>query len=186
MIAIMCPDIVALFETSGSRERCLSTGAYLFHQGEKVENLFLVTSGEVQLVRHQAGGCALVLQRAGPGDILAEASAFAAFYHCDAIARTDSTVRGIAKNQLLGVFRQNARMAEAWSARLAREIQTMRLRSEILSLRTVAERLDAWLAWHGEMPPRGEWNQIARQIAVSPEALYREVARRRTGSGGLI
>lgn len=179
MIAIMYADILTLFEAYGSPVSRLTAGAYLFHQGKQVESLFLVTGGEVQLVRHQTEGGALVLQRAQPGDILAEASVFAASYHCDAIARTDSTVKGIGKNRFLALFRDKPSLAEAWSARLAREIQTMRLRNEILSLRTVAERLDAWLAWHSEMPPRGEWNQIARQIAVSPEALYREVAKRR-------
>ncbi len=179
MIAIMCANILSLFGTYGGPVSRLTAGAYLFHQKMQVESLFLVTSGEVQLVRHQAEGAALVLQRAHSGDILAEASVFATSYHCDAIARTDSTVKGIGKNQLLALYRDNPSLAEAWSARLAREIQSMRLRNEILSLRTVAERLDAWLAWHGEMAPRGEWNQIARQIAVSPEALYREVAKRR-------
>ena len=43
----------------------------------------------------------------------------------------------------------------------------------------VSARLDAWLAWHGELPPRGDWKQLADQIGVSPEALYREMARRR-------
>ncbi len=178
MIAIMSADILSLFETDGSREHGLTSGAFLFHQGNQIESLFLVTSGEVQLVRHQKNGAALVLQRALPGDILAEASLFATSYHCDAIARTDSVLKSIGRNTLLALFRENPTLAEAWSARLAREIQAMRLRNEILSLKTVAERLDAWLAWHGNMPAKGEWNQIARQIAVSPEALYREFARR--------
>lgn len=178
MIAIMSADILSIFDTDGSREHRLTSGAFLFHQGNQIESLFLVTGGEVQLVRHQENGAALVLQRAHPGDILAEASVFATSYHCDAIARTDSVLKGIGKNRLLALFRENPTLAEAWCARLAREIQAMRLRNEILSLRTVAERLDAWFAWHGEMPAKGEWNQIARQIAVSPEALYREIARR--------
>lgn len=31
-----------------------------------------------------------------------------------------------------------------------------------------------------EAPPKGEWKQLAQQIGASPEALYREFARRRT------
>ena len=172
-------DIPTFFETSETFERRVPAGAYLFHQNSKVENLFLVTAGEIQLVRHQTGGAALVLQRAFSGAVVAEASAFAATYHCDAIVRSDATVRGISRRRFLDMFRSDPKLAEAWAARLAREVQTTRLRSEILALRTVTERLDAWLAWHGTLPPKGEWHQIARQIAVSPEALYREVARRR-------
>lgn len=179
MIAIMLMDIPSLFRTAGTFERRLSPGAYLFHQGKKVESLFVVTAGEIQLVRHQTAGNALVLQRAFVGAVVAEASAFAETYHCDAVAGPDTSVRGISKPRFLELFRTDPNLAEAWAAQLAREVQTTRLRSEILALKTVADRLDAWLAWHGSLPPKGEWHQIARQIAVSPEALYREIARRR-------
>jgi CRP-like cAMP-binding protein len=175
----MSDEISALFEKFPGRNRQLGAGSYLFHQGNPVKRLYLVVQGEVQLIRHQEGGAVLVLQRAGPGDVLAEASVFATAYHCVAIARTNATVRGISKSLFLAQFRQNPDLAETWATRLAREIQSTRLRSEILSLRTVADRLDAWLAWHGTLLPKGDWNQIARQIGVSPEALYREIARRR-------
>jgi len=47
-------------------------------------------------------------------------------------------------------------------------------------LKTVAARLDAWLAFHdNQLPPRGKRVEFAREIGVSPEALYRELARRR-------
>lgn len=179
MIAIMSYDFSSLFEAPQGRSRMLEAGTYLFHQGAPIQTLFQVTRGEVQLIRHQEGGAALVLQRAGPGDILAEASVYAAAYHCDAIAHTKAVIRGISRKFFLARIRDNPDLAEAWATRLAREIQATRLRSEILSLRTVANRLDAWLAWHETLPPKGEWNQIARQIGVSPEALYREIGRRR-------
>jgi CRP-like cAMP-binding protein len=175
----MSDDFSSLFETPQAQNRRLDAGSYLFHQGAPVRSLFLVTRGEVQLVRHQEGGAALVLQRAGPGDILAEASVYATAYHCDAIAHVEAGVRGISRGFFLERISENPDLAAAWAARLAREIQTTRLRSEILALRTVADRLDAWLAWHGTLPAKGEWNQVARQIAVSPEALYREIGRRR-------
>jgi hypothetical protein len=40
--------------------------------------------------------------------------------------------------------------------------------------------LDGWLNWHGgELPPKGEWKALAEQLSISPEALYREIARRK-------
>ena len=70
--------------------------------------------------------------------------------------------------------------AEAWALHLAHELQATRLRAEILSLRTVAERLDAWIAWNGDaVPPRGTWRTVASEIGTSTEALYRELAKRR-------
>ncbi|SFI57623.1 hypothetical protein SAMN05216525_110176 [Bradyrhizobium sp. Gha] len=48
-----------------------------------------------------------------------------------------------------------------------------------LSMKTVAARLDAWIEWNGKLPPKGEWVSLAAELAVSPEALYREIGRRR-------
>jgi hypothetical protein len=63
---------------------------------------------------------------------------------------------------------------------LGREVQKARTRGEILSRRTVREKLDAWLAENGgALPDKGVWRHLADEIAVSPEALYREIARRR-------
>jgi len=39
-------------------------------------------------------------------------------------------------------------------------------------------RLDAWLAWHGDLPSKGDWARLVDEIGVSPEALYREMAKR--------
>ena len=70
--------------------------------------------------------------------------------------------------------------SNVWSNYLAQELQRSRLRSEILSLKTVAGRLDAWIAWNGrDAPEKGEWKLLASEIGVSPEALYREIAKRR-------
>lgn len=54
------------------------------------------------------------------------------------------------------------------------------MRAEIRSLKTVAERLDAWTAEHGDIPENGQWHVLAAELSVSREALYRELARRRT------
>ena len=61
-------------------------------------------------------------------------------------------------------------------------MQAARFRSEILTRKTVSERFDAWLGLPGNgLPPRGEWKTVAAHIGVSPEALYRELSRRRSG-----
>lgn len=51
--------------------------------------------------------------------------------------------------------------ADFWANHLAQELQRARLRSEILSLKTVAARLDAWIAWNcGHSPEKGEWKLV--------------------------
>jgi CRP-like cAMP-binding protein len=175
----MSRNIADLFDSLPGRDRQLAPGAFLFHMGAPVSSIFIVRSGAVELVRHQADGNALILQRAGPGEVLAEASLFSERYHCDALARSAAVVKAISKRRLRDRFRDDPAFAEAWAVHLGREIQNTRLRSEILSLKTVAARLDAWQEWHGALPARGEWHRIAREIGVSPEAFYREMAKRR-------
>ena len=180
MIVIMSEATDKLFEISDCQARRLGSGEYLFHMGDPVHSLFLILDGTVQLVRHQENGDAIVLQHAMPGDVIAEASLFSGAYHCDALAVAPTTVRAVSKQKALRKFRKDPKFAEAWAAHLASEVQLARLKSQILSLKTVALRLDAWFTWNpGALPPKGQWKQIASQIGVSPEALYRELAKRR-------
>ena len=74
---------------------------------------------------------------------------------------------------------ENPDLARAWASHLAKGVQTARMISEIRTLRTVSERLDAWLGEHGRLPERGRWQEVAGELEVSREALYREFARRR-------
>ncbi|MBK8840309.1 MAG: Crp/Fnr family transcriptional regulator [Hyphomonadaceae bacterium] len=154
-------------------------GRHLFRRDDPVQNMFLIESGAVQLIRAHRGGGALVLQRASAGSILAEASLFTTSYHCDAI--TTELVRAtlIARRALRKLFLSNPEFAQAWAIHLSGEVRNARRRAEILSLRTVAERLDAWIAEHGRLPDKGGWRGVALEIGASPEALYREIARRR-------
>ena len=180
MIDIMSLDLIDLLYAAGEREQSFAAGTYLFHTGDRVKALFIILLGEVRLVRHQVDGTSIVLQRAEAGKVLAEASLFSASYHCDAIAGSAALVRAISVQALRQRFREDPDFAEAWATHLAHEVQSARFRSEVIALRTVAARLDAWLSWHkGSLPRRGAWKQIADQIGVSAEALYREIAKRR-------
>ena len=169
-----------LLKALRSPERTLPEGGLVFHRGDPVTHLFLVLDGAIELTRHRADGGMVVLQRASQDAILAEASVFSQRYHCDAFAAAPSVMLAVPIAAVRAQLAQSAEFAEAWSAYLAREVQDARLRSEILSLKTVAERLDAWLLSHGErVPAKGEWKSLAHEIGVSPEALYRELGRRR-------
>ena len=66
-----------------------SAGQSLFQQGDLVRFIYCIESGEAHLLRRDVDGRILVMQRAGLGAILAEASLFAETYHCDAEAVTE-------------------------------------------------------------------------------------------------
>ena len=163
--------------------RHFDKGALLFAQRDKVQSLHLIETGAVHLVRHQIGGFALTLHRADAGAILAEASLFSERYHCDAVAQQPTRTVCIPKATVQAEMTRDPALTRAWAVFLTREVQATRARAEILALRTVANRLDAWLAMRGgDLPDKGGWKSVAGEIGVSAEALYRELARRRRGN----
>ena len=180
MIIIMSSSLFAQLRVLPGHRRRFDSGAFLFRQDDPVESLYLIETGAVGLLRHQPDGFVLTLHRAGTGSVLAEASLYAERYHCDAEAAQATGTFAIRKPAILSAFARDPALAAAWAAHLAQEVQAARLRAEILALRTVAARLDAWLAAHrGRLPPRGGRRSVAAEIGITPEALYRELGRRR-------
>lgn len=179
MIDIMPDDVFALLLQLPGHQMRYSAGEAVFHIQDQVQNLHVICEGRIHLVRHQTDGAKLVLQRAEAPTVLAEASLYSAQYHCDAIAETDSVTWAISRSELRSHLQQDPVLSDAWAKHLAHEVQGARLHAEILSLKTVAARIDAWIGWHGALPEKGRWAMIAQQIGISPEALYRELAKRR-------
>jgi CRP-like cAMP-binding protein len=181
MIAIMSNGFIIQLVLRTARRRSLDRGAYLFHRDDPVRFVFVIGKGAIELVRPQPDGNPIVLQRATCHAVLAEASLYSKVYHCDAVAKLPSEIFALSKATFLSHLRTDRKFSELWSSHLAREVQAARYRSEILSRKTVTERLDIWLDWHDiGLPPKGEWKGLAVQIGVSPEALYRELSKRRS------
>lgn len=120
----------------------------------------------------------MILQRGTPGAVLAEASLFANRYHCDALAVTSTVVRSVSKRMIEERFEIDVAFAKAWAGHLSEQVRNGRLRTEILACRTVSERLDLWIGQNHKLPGKGKWSTLASEIGTSPEALYRELAKR--------
>lgn len=175
MIFIMS-DWIHIFD--GAPVRRFAKDATVFRQKDPVQSMYLVRSGRIALERPMTDGVPLILHIATTDMALAEASLFADSYHCDAVARSDATVASLPRTKFLTEIRKRPDAALSLIETHAKHVQAQRTRIEILRLRRVAERLDAWLNIHGE-PPKGEWINVAEQIGVSAPALYRELAKRR-------
>ncbi len=179
MITIMTRDAIAeIF--AHSPVRLVARGARVFCRGDPVESATWLESGAVGLTRAALSGGSLMLHRAHGPCWLAEASVFSETYHCDAEAITDVSIRSISKVAMLSAFSgPDPELALMLAQRLARELRDARARAERLTLKTVAQRLDAWEDAFGPKPAGLSWARVAEEIGVSPEALYRERARRR-------
>ncbi|MGM4905398.1 Crp/Fnr family transcriptional regulator [Tardiphaga sp. 866_E4_N2_1] len=176
----MSNALVATLSELSQLEQPLAAGHILFRAGDPVRVLFLVVAGTVRLTKSLPHGSPLVLQSAGPGAIVAEASLFADRYHCEGAAAEDSVVRPVPLRRLKEALAKRPDFSLALTCYLTQEVQRARTHAEILSLKTVAARIDAWVATEeGPLPPKGQWRRVAAEIGVTPEALYREFARRR-------
>lgn len=178
MIAIMS-TWRSIFDSAPTRD--LAVGEVLFRREEPVRFVHVVRTGTVALERPLADGTALTLHVAQEGSILAEASLFADAYHCDAVARDAARIASVARSDFLAGLEGNPGAALDLLRDASREVQAARARIEIMRLRRVADRLDAWLELNGE-PPRGEWVRVADAIGVTQPALYRELSKRRRWS----
>ncbi|WP_185962309.1 Crp/Fnr family transcriptional regulator [Palleronia caenipelagi] len=167
---------IHLFDGAPTRE--FPKGTALFRAADPVRSMYLLRSGMIALERPMADGTSLTLHLASAGSAVAEASLFADRYHCDAVARVDSEVAVLPKPVFLRDLERQPRAALSLIETHAREVQAQRARVEVLRMRRVADRLDAWITLHGE-PAQGDWSTVAHQIGVSPAALYRERAKRR-------
>ncbi len=183
MIAIMSLSWFDQINALVGRERSLRDGEVLFRAGEGVRYFYVVRSGCICLARVQPSGEPLVLQRAVAGQLVAEASVFASKYHCDAVASGPALVGCVSTAGVERLKREDPEWLVMFAASLAREVQRTRAWAQLLSLKRVDSRLDAWLALNdGVLPPRGRWLELAAELAVTPEALYRELALRRLSS----
>jgi CRP-like cAMP-binding protein len=178
MIVIMLLAFAPLFGPGALRR--LAAGESLFHAGDPVRLMFLVTDGQVSLIRQTAAGSPLILQQAKRGQVLAEASAYSSHYHCGAQASGEATLLSTSVTRFRERLLSEPALAEAWVAHLAHAMQEARLRAEIRTLRTTAERLDAWLGEGRALPVKGQWQDLAAELGVTRKALYRELAKRRS------
>ncbi len=178
MISFMSDLIRDVFERNAI-QCAYAAGDYLFHAGDRVRMVHLCISGEIALRRVTRSGADLILHVARAADVVAEAAAFAEAYHCDAQALEDSDALVLPVETFLSELAAYPELALDWAAKLARGLQSARRRAEIRTIRTVGGRLDAWLETGGAIPARGRWQELAAELGVSREALYRELASRR-------
>lgn len=145
----------------------------LFHQGERVTNLFYLTSGEVTLSRYGLAGNEVIIHQAQPKETFAEAALFSEAYHCNAIATQDTELWKINKAATLGFAKENPVFAMDLTARFAKQIQQLRSQKELLAVRSATERV--YIALNQGLL-NTNIKQFANTIGLTHEATYRALA----------
>jgi CRP-like cAMP-binding protein len=173
-----------------SRVQELPAGKALFRQGDPASAICRVESGRLRLIRRTVDDHLVILHTARRGEFFAEAALFADGYHCDAVAAAPSGVRIYPKAKLMEALRNDPALAEAFMARLARQLQELRARMELRNIRSARERVLQYLRLRAGIHGRsiaieGQLQDIAAEIGMTREALYRTLAALET-EGRLI
>ncbi len=151
----------------------------LFLTGEQPRWMFFVLTGEVVLERHGIDGQQACLQRCQSG-FVGEASLTSSRYHCDARTTLSTRVTKVPIQAMRQALKNDVAFAERWIAMLSREVRQLRLQNEGLSLPKVQDRLLHLIETEGT---DGRYaltcsiKDLAKQLAVTHEALYRAIAR---------
>jgi CRP/FNR family transcriptional regulator, dissimilatory nitrate respiration regulator len=166
---------------AGSTVRVLAPGEPLFRQGDPAAAIYKVESGRLRLIRRTVDDHLVILHTARRGELFAEASLFADAYHCDAVAAAPSSVRVYPKQIVMEAMRMDPALAEAFMARLARQLQELRARMELRNIRSARDRVLQYLrlraGTHGQsIDVEGQLQDIAAEIGMTREALYRTLA----------
>jgi CRP-like cAMP-binding protein len=166
---------------AGSTVRQLAAGESLFSQGDPAVAIYRVESGRLRLVRRTSDDHLVILHTARRGEFFAEASLFAEAYHCDAVGAAPSRVRVYPKAEIIALLHSEPAFAEAFMTRLAHQLQELRTRMELRNIRSARERLMQYLRLRTEsdgrsVPVEGQLQDIAAEIGMTREALYRTLA----------
>jgi len=170
---ITLPSPLDQLDRRSTRHRTLCRGDFLFRQGEKTQGLFYVARGAVNLRRITEAGHEVLMFQARTGDTLAEASLFHKKYHCDAIASESSEIIQCMREAMLKQFRTDIGFALAMSERFAVQVQSARMRHEILSIKNAEERVYRALV---EGLLSGTVISFAGEIGLSAEVVYRALS----------
>jgi CRP/FNR family transcriptional regulator, dissimilatory nitrate respiration regulator len=153
-----------------------AAGTVLFRSGQRPAWMYYVGTGEALMQRITPAGAPVVLQRASRG-FIAEASLASERYHCEGVCRTDCELLAFPLTALRAAIDSDAGTRWAWIGLLSAQARQQRARIERQSLKTIRQRLEHLILAEGSgragyrVP--GTKIQLAAELGVTPEALYR-------------
>ena len=156
----------------------VAAGAALFRQGDPTFGFFRLVSGAIRMVRVTPAGEQVAMHTVRPGELFAEASLFSPRYHCDALATRPSEVLVYAKRELQRRLKDHPEDVWRFAGDLAHRVQALRTRLELRQIRAAPQRvLQALRLRGGAWKIEGTLKQLAEEVGLTHEALYRALAR---------
>ncbi|MFN3565810.1 MAG: Crp/Fnr family transcriptional regulator [Burkholderiaceae bacterium] len=155
----------------------------LFRIGDPVKALFYVCSGRFEAERFTPDGAPVVMLSATAGEYFAEASLEVERYTCSGRASADGCVLALPKKAVIDALRTDAEFAMAFLHAQLRNARRQCSRCERLRLRRAEDRVIHYLACEGgpdaAVRLHAPLAELAEVLGLTPEALYRALARLR-------
>ena len=161
---------------AGSTIRVLAPGDHLLRQGDPAAAIYKVESGRLRLIRCTVDDHLVILHTARRDDF---------FARCRRRCAVEGP--GLSKRIVMEAMRADPALAEAFIARLARQLQELRARMELRNVRSARDRVLQYLwlragTYGRSIPIEGQLQDIASEIGMTREALYRTLAALETES----
>jgi CRP-like cAMP-binding protein len=161
--------------------RTLARNEVLFRQGDQVTDIYFVESGRMRLERRTFDGRSLVLGVTPANSFFVEAALFADVFHCDGVAAEPSQVRLYPKAAVLKALGSRPESAMSFLLLMARQIIELRQQIEVMKVRSARDRVMLYLDLNSgpdgrTVEVRGELQDIASELGLTREALYRTLA----------
>lgn len=157
----------------------LEKGQLLFREGEPIQQIYVVESGCVALRRPLSHGEVLTVHRAGCGMLLAEASLFADYYHCEAVTTEATSLRAYPQREVRTCMQQQPEFAIQIGQHLATQIMALRSRLELAHILSAEERLFTWIRIsvdkRGQLELDRSLKTVASELGMAHETLYRNL-----------
>jgi len=165
---------------ASNRKHLTCKGEALFHQGNAVENIYVVRRGRIKLIRNTVDGNPVVLQLATAGEIIAEASLFSDTYHCSAIVDSRTAELSCFDRHTLAKAIKGSPAAAIMVAELfAHGIRKLRALLEIRNIRSAKQRIHAYFQLESgadkQIQLQLSYKDIAYQLGLAHETFYREL-----------
>jgi len=165
---------------ASGKNKILHKGEILFHQGDAIENVYVVQRGRIKLIRNTEDGNPVILQLAMAGDVIAEASLFSDVYHCSAVVDNPSAELSCFNRQgLLAAFKASPATAMKMMELFAHRIRKLRAILEIRNIRSARQRIYSYFQLESDTNKQVQvqlsYKDLAYRLGLAHETFYREL-----------
>ncbi|MBW4469723.1 MAG: Crp/Fnr family transcriptional regulator [Stenomitos rutilans HA7619-LM2] len=158
--------------------KMLPAGQILFARHEPAKAVFILESGQIQLLNYTEDGQQINHYSVKAGESFAEVALFNEQYVCTAIAHTPAKVWLLPKQLFLNALKQYPDLAESFMEGLARRLHESKLLLELRSIRSARKRILHYLQLHVQTDGitvilDRPLKELADDLGLTPEALSR-------------